>query len=205
LATFASALLLFVVKATGATITWISSADQQPWQTMPSPSLTTAGSTVPPEVRIAPRKTYQTIDGFGGCFNELGWVALGKASEADRKQVVAALFGEDGCAFTVARLPIGASDFALDGYSLAETPDDYELKFFSIKRDKQHLIPFVKAAMRVRPDLRCWGSPWSPPAWMKSNNHYSRGSLKWDPAILHSYAMYFARWVEAYRAAGVNI
>jgi glucosylceramidase len=205
LAAFASVLLLFVIEVTGATVSWISSTGDQPWQPMPSLSLTATASDVPPEVRITPRKTYQTIDGFGGCFNELGWVALGKASETDRKQVLSALFGVDGCAFTLGRLPIGASDFALDGYSLAETPDDYELKLFSIKRDKRHLIPFVKAAMRVQPDLQCWGSPWSPPAWMKTTEHYSKGSLKWEPPVLRTYATYLARWVEAYRAEGVRI
>ena len=188
-----------------ATVTWISSTAEQPWLQMPSPSLQPAEPDVPPEVRVAPRKTYQTIDGFGGCFNELGWVALGKASEADRKQVLSALFGDDGCAFTQARLPIGASDFATNGYSLDDTPGDVTLTNFSIARDKMLLIPFVKAAMTARPELKCWASPWSPPAWMKANNSYSRGSLKWEATILQSYANYFVRWIEACRQAGIDI
>ncbi|MEO7100183.1 MAG: glycoside hydrolase family 30 beta sandwich domain-containing protein [Luteolibacter sp.] len=53
--------------------------------------------------------------------------------------------------------------------------------------------------------MRCWASAWSPPAWMKTNNNYSSGSLKWEPPILNSYARYLARWVEDYRAAGINI
>jgi glucosylceramidase len=186
-------------------VLWISSTGEQPWQRMPEPSLGPGRPEAPPQVRITPRKTYQTMDGFGGCFNELGWEALGKASPADRQRVLAALFGDDGCAFTLARLPIGASDFATNGYSLDDTPGDLELKDFSIARDEQRLIPFVKAAMTVRPELKCWGSPWSPPAWMKTNHHYSKGSLRWEPPILRSYATYFARWVEAYRGIGINI
>ncbi len=185
--------------------TWISSTAEQPWQRMPEPAVEPSNVEAPPQVRVEPRKTYQTIDGFGGCFNELGWAALSKASEADRKQAISALFGDDGCAFNLARLPIGSSDFALDAYSLDDTPDDFDLKHFSIERDKQHLIPFVKAAMAVRPSLQCWGSPWSPPAWMKTNNNYSKGSLRSEPEILSTFAMYFARWVEAYRAEGINI
>ena len=103
------------------------------------------------------------------------------------------------------RLPIGASDFALDWYSLDETPGDLELKDFSIARDEKSLIPFVKAAMGVRPTLRCWGSAWSPPTWMKTNDNYSKGSIKWEPPILRSYATYLARWVESYRAEGINV
>ncbi|MEZ0217981.1 MAG: glycoside hydrolase family 30 beta sandwich domain-containing protein [Rariglobus sp.] len=197
--------LVLLPAAWGASVTWISSTAEQPWQTMPAPSLAPGNADVPPQVRVAPTKTYQTISGFGGCFNELGWVALNKASAADRAQVISSLFADDGCAFTLARLPIGASDFALDGYSLADTPGDLELKSFSVARDEQHLIPFVKAAMAVRPSLQCWGSPWSPPAWMKTTNSYSKGSLKWEPAILRSYATYLARWVETYRGLGFNI
>jgi len=188
-----------------AVVTWICSTAGQPWQRMPEPSLGQGSPDAPPQVRVTPRKTYQTIDGFGGCFNELGWVALGKASRADQEQVLFALFGDDGCAFTLARIPIGASDFAVDGYSLDDTPGDLELRDFSIARDRQRLIPYVKAAMAVRPSLQCWGSAWSPPAWMKTSNNYSKGSLTWEPAILRSYATYLARWVEAYRAEGVNI
>ena len=199
------AALFFNFNAWGTVVTWISSDEGQCWKTMPSPELKAKDSASPPEVRVAPGKTFQTIDGFGGCFNELGWVALGKASEAGRRQVLSALFGNDGCAFTLGRLPIGASDFALGWYSLDETPDDLALTNFSIARDKKFLIPYVKAAMEIRPDLRCWGSPWSPPAWMKLNNSYSRGSLRWEPEILLGYATYLARWVEDYRQAGIHI
>lgn len=188
----------------GAGVTWISSTSEKRFQQMPSPVLGPPSAN-PPEVRIDPRKTYQTIDGFGGCFNELGWVALSKASQTDRNQVLSALFGDQGSAFTLGRLPIGASDFALDAYSLDDVPGDYELKSFSIERDKKQLIPYVKAAMQVRPALQNWGSPWSPPAWMKTNNSYSKGSLKWEPATLRSYATYFSRWVDAYRKEGINI
>lgn len=199
------ALLSTLPRVWGGTVTWISSTSEQPWQRMPELPLGQGSPDAPPQVRVVPGKTYQMIDGFGGCFNELGWVALGKATAQDRRQVLDALFGDEGCAFTLARLPVGASDFALDGYSLDDTAGDLELKNFSIARDERDLIPFVKAALAVRPGLRCWASPWSPPAWMKTNNSYSRGSLKWEPAILRSYATYLARWVEAYRATGVAI
>jgi glucosylceramidase len=200
-----AAVFFFIAKASGATATWICSTEGQFWTAMPSPEIVSGRPDMPPDVRIAPGKTFQTIDGFGGCFNELSWVALGKASPADRERVLSALFGRDGCAFTLGRLPIGANDFALDWYSLDDTPGDLALTNFSIARDKKYLIPYVKAAMAVCPTLKCWGSPWSPPAWMKANGSYSRGSLKWEPPILQAYATYLARWVEVYRAAGVNI
>ncbi|MBI2512109.1 MAG: glycosyl hydrolase [Opitutae bacterium] len=205
-----TALLLLIgafagVSALAAPVTWISSTGEQLSRTMPAPALESGRPEAPPHVRAVPERTAQTIDGFGGCFNEAGWVALGKLPEAERQRVFAALFGDDGCAFALARVPVGASDFALDAYSLADTPDDFELRHFSLERDRRHLLPYIKAAMAVRPALRCWGSPWSPPAWMKTNRHYSKGSLRWEPAILRTYATYLARWVEAYRAEGVDI
>jgi glucosylceramidase len=194
-----------LAQAADAPVKWICGTAAQPWQLMPAPALGPANPEEPPQIRVEPRRAYQTMDGFGGCFNEAGWVALGKASKADRDKVLADLFGDDGCAFTLARIPIGASDFALDAYSLDDTPGDLALRNFSLARDEKQLIPFIKAAMAVRPSLNCWGSPWSPPAWMKTNGNDSKGSLKWEPAILRSYANYLARWVEAYRAAGIKI
>jgi glucosylceramidase len=203
---FVGTLILFVSRSVSAEpVQWMCSTSSEPWKTMPAPQFTPTPATQPAEIRLVPSRTYQIIDGFGGCFNELSWIALSKMPAAQRDHVVRALFGADGCAFNLARLPIGASDFAENWYSLDDTPDDVELKDFSIDRDRKHLLPYVKAAMNIRPDLRCWGSPWSPPAWMKTNNNYSKGALRWEPAILRSYAIYLARWVEAYRAEGVNI
>lgn len=184
---------------------WICSTEETPARVMPAPALEPARPEAPPAVRVATDKTRQLIDGFGGCFNELGWQAMAKLPPAARAEILTRLFGDEGAAFTLARLPIGASDFALDGYSLADTPDDFALRHFSIERDRRHLIPFVRAAQSVRPDLRFWASPWSPPAWMKTNSSYSRGSLRWEPEILRTYANYFVRWVEAYRAEGIPI
>ena len=188
-----------------AVVTWISSTAEQPWQQMPEPQLVKGSPQNPPIVRVAPQIRFQTVDGFGGCFNELGWLALSKASPADRDHVLSALFSDDGCAFNLARIPIGASDFATNAYSLDDTPGDLALTNFSIARDEQLLIPYVKAAMDVRPTLECWGSPWSPPAWMKTNDNYSKGSLRWESDVLRSYATYLARWVEDYRKAGIHI
>lgn len=198
-------LLPVLSLAAAPAVKWVCSTDFQRWQQMPAPTPGLGNPDMPPQIRVDPVKTYQTMDGFGGCFNERGWTALAKASPAGRAQVLSALFGDDGCAFTLARVPIGASDFALDAYSLDDTPGDLALDHFSLDRDRRCLLPYIKAAMAVRPSLRCWGSPWSPPAWMKTNNNYSKGSLKSEQPILRSYAIYLARWVEAYRAAGVRV
>lgn len=197
--------LAITLNVANADVTWISSTGAQPWRAMPSPAWMPARPESPPQVYIVPGRTFQVIEGFGGCFNELGWTALAATSSSNRTAVLNALFGDNGCAFTRARIPIGASDFATNAYSLADTSDDFALTGFSIARDGQLLIPYIQAAMAIRPGLRCWGSPWSPPAWMKTNNSHSRGSIRWEPAVLKAYATYLARWVEAYRGAGIKV
>jgi len=206
----------FIVAHDGPTVTWVGSTSSQKWQLQVFP-LVDGSPSNPQEVAIEPYTTYQTIDGFGGSFNELGYIALTNAtSAAQQTAVLEAFFSGSGLDFNMARIPIGSSDFAFnvygspatpddDDYSLAETPGDYALNDFSIDRDRRHLLPYIEAAMAVRPDLQCWGSPWSPPEWMKDNNFYAGGSLTWTPQILQTYANYFVKWIEAYRGEGVNV
>lgn len=195
--------LMTATAVQAATVEWVSSTEDKRWTPMPAPAL--AEGEDPPVLFVKPDRTFQTIDGFGGSFNELGWIALGKASKSDQQDVIKALFSDEGCAFTLARIPIGASDFATDFYSLADKEDDYELASFSIERDRKHLLPYIKAAMHVRPELKCWASPWSPPMWMKQPEQYNGGNMRWEPQVLTTYANYFSKWLTAYKAEGVDL
>jgi len=144
--------------------------------------------------------------GFGGTFNEKGWQALKSVSEADRARAIKLLFDRaDGAAFTYGRIPIGSSDYALSRYSLNETAGDIEMENFSIERDQMDLIPYIKAALEVQPKIHFWGSPWSPPTWMKSNGAFDRGTMKEDDATLGAHALYLARFVEEYDKEGIRI
>ena len=188
---------------------WVLTTDQARWEKQPAPP-TVLSSDVPRPANtivIDPRATDQPIVGWGGCFNELGWKALLTLSPEVRATVLRSLFdpGADGLHLNLCRTPMGASDFALDGYSLDDTKDDYDMKYFSIDRDRQLLIPYIKAAMSYRPDLQLWASPWSPPGWMKDNGVYHGGKLLMEPRILQAYAEYFVRFVQAYQGEGIHI
>ena len=111
----------------------------------------------------------RTVEGFGGAFNEKGWTALQTLPEAKRREALAALFDKkSGCRFNFCRVPIGASDYADSRYTLAEEKNDFAMKSFSIDRDRKSLIPYIKAAMEFCPDLKLYGSAWTPPPWMKT-------------------------------------
>lgn len=107
--------------------------------------------------------------------------------------------------FTICRLPIGASDYAEQWYSHNEVDGDVAMDHFSIERDFKYLIPYIKEALRYNPDLRLFASPWSPPTWMKFPKAYNYGTLRWEKEILEAYALYFVKFVEAYREAGITI
>jgi glucosylceramidase len=148
----------------------------------------------------------QRWDGFGGTFNEAGWDALSVLSAADQQLAIKLLFdAASGANFTYGRLPIGASDYAMKRYTLAETANDYTMASFSIAQDKKLLIPFIKAALAVKPDIRLWASPWTPPAWMKDNNSTDSGNMKDDDKVLSAFALYLEKFVQAYAAEGLKI
>ena len=151
-------------------------------------------------------QTLQEWIGFGGTFNEAGWDALKEVSAEDRDLALRLLFDKnDGIGFTHGRVPVGSSDYGLDRYSLAETPNDYTMENFSIERDRQDLIPYIHAALAVNPNIKFWASPWSPPPWMKDNNAFDRGNMKSDDQTLAAHALYLARFVEEYAAEGIVI
>jgi glucosylceramidase len=149
----------------------------------------------------------QAMNGFGGCFNELGYKALLSLDEEQQQKVMSDLFElkEDGCNFTHCRVPIGANDYAEDWYSLDEADGDYAMEHFSLDRDERSLIPYIRGAKRLNPGLKLFASPWSPPAWMKSPKVYNWGKLVWSEENLSAYALYFARFVEEYAARGIDI
>lgn len=187
-------------------------------------------SATPASITVFTDSILQDVDGFGGTFNEISWDALLTLPEADRKSVMEALFGENGTKFSLGRTPVGCSDYSFGYYSYNDVKDDYEMRNFSIDRDRFILMPYIKEALKLRPDLTLWASPWTPPAWMKVNEHYSQkaagiegtevGHNRMDPnknmignltgfkmtqGNLQAYAKYFSKYVQAYRDNGIKI
>lgn len=148
----------------------------------------------------------QTFRGFGGCFNELGWKALCEAKPEEREKFLDELFCTDGCGFNFGRVPIGANDFSIEWYSCDEVDGDLELEHFNIERDKKYTLPFIReAAKRVGDDFFVFGSPWSPPTWMKTKKVYNFGTMRMEDDILRCYAEYFVRFVKAYAEEGIDV
>lgn len=183
-------------------VQWRWSNENKQWAGKVMRPLEKADATLSPN-----GQEYQKMYGFGACFNELGWRAISHTSKEEREKLFHELFSsEDECAkFNVCRLPIGASDYAFNWYSLDETPGDYALTHFSIARDKEALIPYIKEALKIAPDIRLFASPWSPPTWMKNPPVYNWGKLIWTEENLKAYANYLVKFIIAYQNDGIAV
>jgi glucosylceramidase len=157
----------------------------------------------------------------------MGWDALASLPQQEKEQVIYNLFSREQSNYTYCRMPVGASDYGLGFYSLNDVADDYKMVNFNIHRDRYILIPYIKAARKVQPEMKLFASPWSPPAWMKSNNHYASNQYKdgkdyngmatekileasttafrMERGILSAYALYFTKFVQAYEKEGIKI
>jgi len=187
-------------EATGggsAELLLVTSGPHDYWNTTAEVTVVAEGTA---NLTVDENATYQSWDGFGGTFNEMGWDALSVVSSEIATAIRLLFDANDGANFVFGRIPIGASDYAMSWYTLAETAGDYQMEHFSIDRDREMLIPYIRAALAVKPDLRLWGSPWIVPDWMKDGMN-----MRSDPQTLEAHALYLAKFVEEYAAEGLTI
>ena len=217
--------LAFIASANAQKVVeWVSTTSNAQWTFQRG--IKTQGATDKFDVEIMLNKPLQRIDGFGMCFNELGWTSLQLLNEKDRRSIFEELFKPDkGANFTICRMPIGANDFVKSWYSYDETDGDFEMKNFSINHDLQTLVPFIKSAQQYNPSLQLWASPWSPPTWMKYNKHYALKLAKnvnngikpeqqghegsdmfiQEDKYFKAYSWYFTKFIESYKAQNISI
>ena len=170
------------------------------------PMLPGSGGANLPLLFVNTERRFQTLQGFGGAFTEAAAVTWQRLGPAAREQVLRDYFSVDaGHGYTLCRVHMNSCDFALGNYAHVATPGDVELKSFSIDRDRQALLPFIQAALRVagRP-IQLLVSPWSPPAWMKSNGQMNHGGTLL-PQYRAAWAQCFVRFIQAYEAEGVPV
>lgn len=148
---------------------------------------------------------YQEILGFGGAFTEATTLNLSRVDEEVKNKVLEMYFDPDkGIGYNFCRSTINSCDFSEDFYSYDDVENDFGLEHFDIAHDRQTIIPAIKEAMEVAEDLKLYASPWSPPAWMKTNGKMSKGG-KLKKECFKVWAKYVARFLQEYEKEGVNI
>ena len=101
--------------------------------------------------------------GFGVALTGSSCYELSLMDPVERKKLLTHVYGKDGLNFSIARLPIGSCDYSAEIYTYDDVSGDVELKHFSIERDRAYILPMIKEILEIRPDLRFYASPWSPP------------------------------------------
>jgi len=157
------------------------------------------------EIRVDKQKRFQTIIGFGGAFTESAAYTLSRMNKADRKRVIDYYYNfNTGLRYNIGRVHINSCDFSLDNYSYV-LDNDVSLESFDIERERRLVIPLIKEAERVSGSkISLLASPWSPPAWMKSNGEMNNGG-KLLPEYYDVWARYYVRFIDEFKKEGLNI
>ena len=178
---------------------WIASTENEPWKEVCS-STECEGEKLELGERIG-----KPLFGFGCCISEICVEAVERLPSELQNEIFDGLFGKDGCSFSFCRLPIGANDFAESWYSYNEHEGDYDMEHFSAERDRKYIIPAIKKAQQRSENLRFFASPWSPPTWMKYPAVYNYGRIVENEKNLRAYALYFKKYLQAYRDENIDI
>ena len=154
------------------------------------------------QVCVYPELRHQTFRGFGGAFTEAAATSWRKLP-ADRQQALLdCYFGPGGLGYTWGRTHIGSCDFALGNYACQAGPED---NGFDTRRDDENLIPMIQAAQKTAGvPIGLMLSPWSPPAFMKTNGEMNHGG-KLKPEYRARWAACMAKYAAHYRAAGCDV
>jgi len=188
---------------------WITKGDQSKLLSREADlSIQALGTALYPVINVDTVTRYQTVDGFGAALTGSSAYLLNhKLSSGARQTLLRKLFDTvNGIGISYLRLTMGASDFSLQDFTyddLAAGQEDQSLLHFSLANDTVDVIPMLQEILQITPDLSLMGTPWSPPAWMKTNNNLKGGKLK--TGCYAVYADYFARYIQYMKTRGITI
>jgi O-glycosyl hydrolase len=169
-------------------------------------------------IYVDPTETYQQMAGAGASLTDSAcYVLANYCTPAQRRQILQTVFSDDG--FSTTRFSMGSCDFTWRGignhYTYADNDDgsDLTLPNFTIQKDLEYMVPMIREALAVNPALKLIGSPWSPPAFMKTfptlNGRGPDGTtvnkFVATAANMQMYALYFVKFLQAYKALGINL
>lgn len=159
-------------------------------------------------ITLEEHETLQEMEGFGAALTESSaYLMHTKLNTSQRKELIRELFTRDtGIGISYLRVTMGASDFSLEDFTYNDRPmgeTDPSLEHFSIAKDQRYLIPVLKEILEASPRIRIMATPWSAPAWMKTNGKLAGGKLK--PEYYPAFALYFVKYLKAYKNEGIEI
>lgn len=107
--------------------------------------------------------------------------------------------------YRIVRVPLDSCDFSTELYEADSDPDDAALEKFSFARTEKYILPMLADAQKAagRP-LELMLSPWSPPAYMKTNGERLHGG-KLKPEYRDRWAEYLCRYILEFRKRGYTV
>ena len=152
---------------------------------------------------LDPGKRFQDVLGLGAAFTDAACYTFNRLEAAARESLFHELFHPAEMGLNLCRTCIGASDYSTEVFSYDEGDPDPEMKRCSIAHDQAYVLPMLREARKVNPELFLFSSPWSPPGWMKAGGSMLGGSMR--QRYYGPYAQYFLKFLQSYAAEGVAI
>lgn len=152
---------------------------------------------------LDPDSTYQELLGFGAAFTDAACYMCSQLSDDERERLFRELFDPAEMGFGACRTCMGASDYSRNAYSYDDGAEDLDLSRFSIEHDRAYILPAIRLARRMNPQLFLLATPWSPPGWMKFNGSMLGGTMR--NRYYPQYAQYFLKFLQGYGAEGVTV
>ncbi len=188
---------------------WLTTPDRSQLLTLQKEPLHfSASANTLPTIDVNDDQQYQPIDGFGFALTGGSAQLLMRMDPAQRGALLREVFATSGedIAVSYLRVSIGSSDMNANVYSYDDLPEgqtDVKMAKFSLSPDRTDVIPVLKEILAINPHIRILGSPWSAPAWMKTNQNSKGGTLK--PEFYGAYAEYFVKYIQGMKSEGISI
>jgi glucosylceramidase len=158
-------------------------------------------------ITVDSTQQYQTMDGFGFALTGGSAEVINGMDATDRNKLLLELFGSDSNSIGISyiRVSIGASDLSTSVFSYDDVPSgtDTSLGDFDLMAGDPDVVPVIQQILTINPNIKILACPWSAPAWMKTNNNSSGGSLL--PQYYQVYANYLVKYIQAMQAKGITI
>ncbi len=156
-------------------------------------------------VNLYPNMEYQTFHGFGGAITEAAGYSFSKLTEKGKEEILKKYFSNEGLRYHFIRTHIDSCDFSISNYTAMEDSKDREMNSFSLKRDEEYILPFLRKAKSAKgEDFDLMLTPWSPPAFMKTNEDRNNGG-KLKEEYREFWAEYICRYIKEYEALGFPV
>lgn len=191
------------------TVTVYTTADSTKLRLTQTDKLVFVASKQPLETEISvfvePTKTFQTLLGIGGAITDASAEVFAKLSKEKQQEFLNAYYDkEKGIGYSLLRTTIHSSDFSSGSYTYIKE-GDASLSTFTIDHDRQYRLPLLKEAIKTAGGkIVLYVSPWSPPAFMKSNGSMLKGGTLM-PQYYQAWANYYAKFIKAYEKEGIPI